>query len=124
MKKALAVVVLLIAVQTARAAPSNKNVTIVFNVDQKAFICWFQGDVKPVPAASIPAIPGCPYLNTHIFLDNIYFYRGQTVSVLLVGAKIADAFSADLKIDTLEVPTIPVYGGLTELPGIQTIAPA
>lgn len=124
MKKTLIAVALIIFAQTAQSAPSKENVTIVFNVDQKGFVCWFEGDVTPTPPGTAPAIPGCPYLHTHAFQDNVYFYRGQTISVLLVGAKIAEAYSADLKVDTLEEPTIPVYGGLTELPGIQTIEPA
>ncbi len=41
MKKTRMAVALIISAQNAWSAPSKENVTIVFNVDQKAFVCWF-----------------------------------------------------------------------------------
>jgi hypothetical protein len=106
---------------------SNKDVTIVYNVDEKEFVCWFEGPPRARPAAEIASdtgVPVCPFANSHRYRDNIYFYRGQTVSILLVGAKAGDIYTADLKVDNLEQPTIPVFGGVTELPSLQAIQPA
>lgn len=115
-------------VPVAAVAQGRREVSIVFNVDQRAFTCWFEGDpvlpqAQEPPPAVPPPTPACPFLNAHVFRDNVHFYRGQRISLRLVGARIIDSFTVDLKADDLVIPGIPVFGADVALPSLQSIEP-
>jgi len=61
-KTTLAVMILAFA-QTTWGTPSKRTVNIVFNVDQKASVCWFESDITPVIPPNISSVLGCPSPN-------------------------------------------------------------
>lgn len=99
---------------------SKDDITIVYNVNSKEFTCWFEG--KPVSRSQTVEVCGA---NTHPFSENdLYFHRGQTIHLQLVGAHIMDLFSVELKADELVEPGVPIFGGLSQLPSVKLIEPA
>src|ERR1035437_7696041 len=65
-------------------------VTVFYDAPAREFLCWFDGP----PPTHIPLDPcHIPGIASHPVTDGVYFFRGQTVRVLLNGAMIADLFS-------------------------------
>lgn len=106
------IVPLVLAAQRPFNPPSRA--TIVYDATLREFTCWSEGEI--VPGQSAPCGPG-----SHPVGANLYFGRGEYITVLVVHAKVQDVFAVDLKVDDLQEPSTPVKGSLADLPSLQSI---
>jgi hypothetical protein len=103
----------------ARDEPSSDAI-IVYDVRLREFTCWREGQLND-DARNNPCDPAQKW---HPISGNLYFVRGQFVSILLVNAVVKDLFGLDIKADDLTEPTTPISGSLSELPKLLPISPA
>ena len=100
-------------------------VTLVYDAPAREFTCWFESNqANPIPTATFPADPCHNNPDARQVRDGVYFFRGQTVRVLLKGAVIADLFSLDLQVNDIQEPTTPVFGAAATLPTLTGLVPA
>jgi hypothetical protein len=100
-------------------AKDPPDATIVYDVLLHEFTCWKEGPLPIVP----PTNP-CALGEWHPITGNMYFVRGQFVSILVVNAVAQDLFEVDVKVDDLTEPSTPVSGSLSELPKLLPISAA
>lgn len=103
--------VVVFAAGGARAADDDRDITIIYDASLREFTHWCPG---------IVTAGSCD----HPFHDYVHFYRGQTIHLVVRGAHLADMLAVELKVTALVEPTVPVFGGLTELPKVKLIEPA
>src|SRR5438093_10342887 len=80
-------------------ARTADDVTIVYDVGLREFVCWYER--APEPAA-------CGGQLTHPYQERIHFYRDQTIHLQLVNAHVADLFALQITVNDLTEPTEPV----------------
>ena len=121
-------VVLLLMLGCAWGQPQGQPlhfVTLVYDAPAREFTCWFEGNLaSPAPPATFPADPCLNNPDAHQVRDGVYFFRGQTVRILLKGAVIADLFSLGLQVNDIQEPTTPVFGAAATLPTLTGLVPA
>jgi hypothetical protein len=126
-KPQVTVVVLLLAA-CGNSWARDKTVTIIYDVDLREFVCWYEGErIPPTKDPSTrcdPARPQNHATNAHKYAPGLYFFRGQTVRVQLQNARLIDVFTADLQVGDLAIPSIAIFGGLTELPSLKPLGAA
>jgi hypothetical protein len=112
----------------AKPDAPNSEATLAYDVKLREFTCWREGRLTEQAQRS-------PYDNAasrecnsrqywHPVNGNLYFVRGQAVSVLLVNAVAADLFGLEVTANDLAEPTIPISGSISELPKLLSIPPA
>jgi len=117
--RAIPLVAVLLLAASSVSAQHADLITIVYDVPAREFSCWFAGP----PPSIIPANPCTGISHTHSVTEGVYFFRGQTVRLLLKGAVAADLFALDLQVNDLVEPATPVFGGLTDLPRLAGLVP-
>jgi hypothetical protein len=126
-KPQVTVVVLLLAA-CGNSWARDKTVTIIYDVDLREFVCWYEGErIPPTKDPSTKCDPARPQnhaTNAHKYAPGLYFFRGQTVRVQLQNARLIDVFTADLQVGDLAIPSIAIFGGLTELPSLKPLGAA
>ena len=107
----------------AANAPKQSIATVVYDVKLHEFHCWRE-DVLTDAARARPCDYNDASLGWHSMTGDLYFVRGEAVSILLVNAVAQDIFGLDVKADDLAEPTVPIAGSLTELPKLLPIPAA
>ena len=105
---------LALAVTIPAAAKRPTDVTIQFDITTKEFTHWYEG--LPTPQQK----PG----DLHPYYEGVHFYRGQTIHLQLVGAKMADLFSVGLTVADKTIPSAGVLGAGVDLPAVKVFDPA
>lgn len=94
--------------------------TLVYDARVREFVCWSEGTLQPDFRAHL-----CdPQAGWHPLTANLYFVRGQSITVVIQHGMAEDIFSLDVKADDLAEPQVPVSGALTVLPKLQSIPAA
>ncbi len=93
-------------------AQDRTQATVVYDVNLREFVCWREGAL----VAAARAQPCNPSYGWHPVSSELYFTRGEAISVLLVNAVALNLFALDVKADDLPEPTTPIQGALSELP--------
>src|SRR5215470_6274987 len=99
---------------------NSNEATLLYDVTLREFTHWREGELTQ----SARTHPRDENYGWHSVNGNLYFVRGQAVSVLLVNAVAQDLFALELKVDDLAEPTTPISGSLSELPKLLPIPPA
>ena len=92
---------------------------LVYDVTLREFTCWTERNMA-LPA---PVNGKCTGAWRSITGD-LYFVRGQSVSVVLANANAIDLFAVELKVDDLPEPTAAILGDFGTLPKMLSIPPA
>lgn len=101
-------------------ADSGGDVTIVYDVSLREFVCWFKGE--PRDANGDPDFNPCN--GAYPYYDGIHFYRGETIHLQLYKAHLIDLYALEFQVNDLAIPVETVFGSLAELPKVQLIEPA
>ena len=100
---------------------AEKLASISYDVALREFTCWSEGSKVPAPADGNAT--SCSGAWKPITGD-LYFLRGQSISVVLVNAVAIDLFGVELKVDDLPEPPVAVLGDFGTLPKLVPIPPA
>jgi hypothetical protein len=92
----------------------------VYDARVREFVCWSEGALEPGFREHL-----CEQAaHWHPLTANLYFVRGQSITVVIAHGVAEDIFSLDVKADDLAEPQVPVSGALTALPKLQSIPAA
>jgi len=97
------------------------SVVLVYDAQTREFPCWFEG---PLPDKIPDDLCKSENQKYHPVRDGVYFYRGQTVLLLLKGGVIADLFSLGLQVNNITEPTTPVFGAGVTIPTVSALVPS
>jgi hypothetical protein len=119
--------VILLAGPSASAYAQSKDVTIAYDVGLREFTCWREGPLTPA-AKTVVTSPAnrdapCTTENWHPVTGDMYFVRGQVLSLLLVHGVAADLFALDLAVADLPEPGTPILGDISSLPKMLPLIP-
>jgi hypothetical protein len=94
--------------------------TLVYDARLREFRCWSEGMLTTDFRDHL-----CdPVFGWHTINSNLYFVRGQSITLVVINAVAEDIFTLDIKADDLAEPQVPISGALTELPKLQPIPAA
>src|SRR5262245_309121 len=126
LKVAFLVVALTLATVTTLAAQIVPRVTekstdsvgsIVYDTKQREFRCWSDGVLQENYRQHL-----CDNrFGWHLVNSNLYFVRGQSLSLVVMNGIAEDIFTLDIKAEALAEPTAPISGTITDLPKLQPI---
>lgn len=116
------VTILMSLALSVAANAAERSAYVVYDVVLREFICWTEDKgTKAVPA---PPVNGRCAGVWHAVTGDLYFLRGQSISVVLANAKSIDLFGVDLTAADLPEPPVSVLGDFSSLPKIVPIPPA
>jgi hypothetical protein len=131
MPRAVALLGLLLSLFPAGALAQGAA-TIVYDVKLREFTCWTEAPLMPplvanpvVATGSSPQRTVCDAKSQwHPVTSDLYFLRGQAISILLVNAVALDLFSIEIAVEDLAEPAVPVAGSFGELPKLLPLVPS
>jgi hypothetical protein len=96
-----------------------REATLVYDVAVREYVCWREGALTPEARTRwCDSSQGW-----HPVTGNLYFVRGQAVTVLLVNGLVGDIFTLEIKAEDLPEPTVAIAGEIKELPKLAPIPP-
>jgi hypothetical protein len=101
----------------AANAQDRTRATVVYDVKLREFPCWQEGDLT----AAARSNPCSTAQGWHPVTSDLYFTRGEAISVLLVNAVAMNLFTVEVSGTDLPEPTTPIQGTVSELPKLLSL---
>jgi hypothetical protein len=116
----LVVILLLGALGGTTAAYADPSrATLVYDVKLKEFTCWREGELTAT-ARSTP----CEGEGWHPVTSDLYFTRGEALSILLVHASVLDIFAIEVQAEDLAEPALAVRSAMGDIPKLVPLITA